>query len=205
MRQLILENRYFFVGVILMAIAGAVVMDWIPMGDEIMYFSARRQAWLDGLFRFVTLLGEGYVFVLAGAWYLWRGARRVTLGIAVLGGLVAVVSAVTKLLFKADRPYAYFSKLGKLDMLVPVEGVELHRGATSFPSGHTMSAFALYTFLALLIPRKRLMAVGLLLLALLVGVSRIYLAQHFFRDIYAGGLAGIILGIIVYYAGFNKK
>ena len=153
----------------------------------------------------MTLLGEGYVFVLAGAWYLWRGARRVTLGIAVLGGLVAVVSAVTKLFFKADRPYAYFSKLGKLDMLVPVEGVELHRGATSFPSGHTMSAFALYTFLALLIPRKRLMAVGLFVLALLVGISRIYLGQHFFRDIYAGGLAGIMLAIIVYWAGNYKK
>jgi membrane-associated phospholipid phosphatase len=199
------ENRYFFIGVILMAIGGALLMEWVPMGEDVLYFSERRRAWLDGLFRFVTLLGEGYVFVLAGAWYLWRGARRVTLSIAVLGGLVAVVSAVTKLFFKGDRPYAYFSKLGKLDMLVPVEGVELHRGATSFPSGHTMSAFAVYTFIALLIPRKRLMAVGLLLMALLVGVSRIYLAQHFFRDIYAGGLAGIIIAIIVYYAGFNKK
>jgi membrane-associated phospholipid phosphatase len=200
-----LENRYFVVLVVLFAVLGSMGLEYWEKGEEVLYFSVHRSGWWDGFFRVVTLFGEGYLFVLVGVWYLRRGERRVVVSIAVLGGLVSLISGLTKILFKEDRPYGYFQQLGQLDLLVPVPGVELHRGATSFPSGHTMAAFGLFSLLALVAREKRVMGIGMFVLALLVGISRIYLGQHFFRDIYAGGLAGIMIAIIVYWVGIKKK
>jgi len=71
-----------------------------------------------------------------------------------------------------------------------VKGVELH-SIGSFPSGHTTTAFCFY-LLACLFFNKRWVVFGGFLLALLVGYSRIYLAQHFPRDV-AGGMAAACL------------
>lgn len=45
-------------------------------------------------------------------------------------------------------------------------------------------------------------------LALLAAYSRIYLSQHFFADVYAGSLIGVLTTILVYYwltTFFNKQ
>ena len=40
-------------------------------------------------------------------------------------------------------------------------------------------------------------------MAILVGYSRIYLSQHFFEDVYAGSIIGVVITIIVYFS-INK-
>ncbi len=70
-------------------------------------------------------------------------------------------------------------------------------GGMSFPSGHSMIASALYPMLAVLIaralPERRLqrfaVAIGALL-ALLVGVTRMYLGVHYPSDVLGGWTAG---------------
>jgi membrane-associated phospholipid phosphatase len=37
-----------------------------------------------------------------------------------------------------------------------------------------------------------------LFLALLVGISRVYLLQHFFRDVYAGSMVGVVISSVFY-------
>ena len=67
----------------------------------------------------------------------------------------------------------------------------------SFPSGHTTSAFALLVFLTVFIFPKNNKTVSLLFaIALLVGISRMYLAAHFFKDIYLGSIVGFVMAII---------
>ena len=61
-----------------------------------------------------------------------------------------------------------------------------------------MSAFALYGLLIFLLPNKKRYVLLLFLLALVVAVSRVYLVQHFWEDIYVGGLIGVILAMIFY-------
>ncbi len=61
----------------------------------------------------------------------------------------------------------------------------------SFPSGHTATAFATATVIALLHPRLRIPAFAL---AALVGMSRIYLGVHFFFDVLAGAALGLAVG-----------
>jgi undecaprenyl-diphosphatase len=61
----------------------------------------------------------------------------------------------------------------------------------SFPSGHTITAFAVSIPLALAYPP--LMA-GLLFCAVSIAVSRILLGMHFLSDVVAGALIGTTLG-----------
>ncbi len=65
----------------------------------------------------------------------------------------------------------------------------------SFPSGHTMTAFAVTTPLFLFYP---LLLPLLLFAALSVAASRILLGMHFLSDVLAGSLLGAVLGILAY-------
>jgi len=62
---------------------------------------------------------------------------------------------------------------------------------SSFPSGHTMTAFTIYLTFCLLLHKNWWLYAGLVY-AVLVGYSRIYLAQHFPLDVGAGIIGGII-------------
>jgi len=62
---------------------------------------------------------------------------------------------------------------------------------SSFPSGHTATAFSIYLVFCLLLNNKWWLWAGLIL-ALPVGYSRIYLAQHFPFDVAGGIIAGVI-------------
>jgi membrane-associated phospholipid phosphatase len=61
-----------------------------------------------------------------------------------------------------------------------------------------MAAFAFFSFLAFCIPQKRWAALLLFLAALLVGVSRVYLGQHFEEDVLLGSVLGLLLSALVF-------
>lgn len=113
-----------------------------------------------------------------------------------IGATVALVSYSLKSYFRHPRPSLYFDRNGMLDEIIKVGDVALHGGLSSFPSGHTMSGFALYAFVAFVIPKKKWMGVFLFSVALLVGLSRIYLVQHFLQDAFLGGILGVGIGML---------
>lgn len=61
----------------------------------------------------------------------------------------------------------------------------------SFPSGHTITAFAVATSLSIFYPA---MLVSLLFCALSVAASRVLLGMHFLTDVLAGAAIGGLLG-----------
>jgi undecaprenyl-diphosphatase len=61
----------------------------------------------------------------------------------------------------------------------------------SFPSGHTITAFAMAVPLALFYPS---LLAGLLFCALSIAVSRILLGMHFLSDVIVGAILGSALG-----------
>jgi len=67
----------------------------------------------------------------------------------------------------------------------------------SFPSGHTMTAFAVAIPLSLFYPT---LSIGLLFCALSIAMSRILLGMHFLSDVVAGALIGTALGYLGYFA-----
>ena len=113
--------------------------------------------------------------------------------IGVSGLLVLIVSGVLKnFIFNGlPRPSAFYE--GVFDLYY-VPGVELH-SMNSFPSGHTMAAFACYLTLCFVL-NKKWTSYLLFAVAILVGYSRMYLSQHFLIDITVGAMLGVILGAI---------
>ena len=63
--------------------------------------------------------------------------------------------------------------------------------SASFPSGHTATAFAAAVAVALIYPR---LGRPLLALAVVVGISRVYLGMHYALDVTAGMVLGIAVG-----------
>jgi membrane-associated phospholipid phosphatase len=137
------------------------------------------------------------LFVLLSAWWV-KGPLLIALGlgadvwrrrlpIAGAAAAVAVVGAsliVTPLkeLFERARPPEAEPGLGSL--------VALPDNA-SFPSGHSATAFAAATAVAIVCPRLRPVV---LVVAAAVALSRVYLRVHFPLDVVAGGLLGTAVG-----------
>jgi undecaprenyl-diphosphatase len=65
----------------------------------------------------------------------------------------------------------------------------------SFPSGHSMSAFAIAVPLSLFYPALQ---PGLVFCALSIALSRILLGMHFLSDVIAGSALGALIGYTVY-------
>jgi len=122
--------------------------------------------------------------VLTLAVLLWKKHKaQAVLFAAVLGG-TGILNQVLKFIFKRERP--------DFDRLIDI-------GGYSFPSGHTMMAFSLYTILAYIIWRnlRNVWArTGITILAIfmivMIAVSRIYLGVHFPSDIVGGVLASSV-------------
>ena len=74
----------------------------------------------------------------------------------------------------------------------------------SFPSGHTVTAFST-TVLITYWCKNKLWGFPLLLVAILVGYSRMYLSEHFFEDVTAGSVIGVITTVALISWLDNKK
>lgn len=202
-RQLIRNNISFFTGFLFYLITCAVLLNTTNQGDEIFYFSERRSDPGNSFFLFITKLGEGWAFI-GGLILLILYRYRSALYLPLVGLSVSLVSFLSKTFFAHERPSLYFRNLGLLDQINIVEGIHLNGGTNSFPSGHTMAAFALYTYLALCLPWKRWSGLFFFLLAALVGISRIYLVQHFLKDIYFGAILGVSIALFLYYLQLDR-
>lgn len=66
----------------------------------------------------------------------------------------------------------------------------------SFPSGHTAAAFASVT--ALYLAGEKKLWKPVLVLACLIGISRLYLYVHYPTDVLGGVLAGAVSGYLGY-------
>jgi undecaprenyl-diphosphatase len=150
------------------------------------YFVAEREPWLTTLMRVVTNLGNGAVLaalvVLAGLVW-WARTRRWRplwlLASAYLGSWA--LSDLVKDLTHRPRP--------------PAAQAIGHWTGFAFPSGHATKAAAVYGMLAALLAaassswgRKVAYWTGALLVAGVVGLSRLYLGAHWLTDV-LGGLA----------------
>jgi len=133
-----------------------------------------------------TRAGDGWLWwALAGAIALAGGAQRFHALFAV-GLAVSTGSILFKLLKRTigrERPCAH----------------ETHSWATllppdrfSFPSGHTINAFAVAVPLGIYYPD---MLFGLLFCALSVAASRVILGLHYLSDVLAGIAIGTAMGI----------
>jgi len=156
-----------------------------------------RHPVLDYYFYYITMLGEEYAFIFFGL-LLWIMSWKRMITIPILGGVVMLVSYLSKLAFQHERPSLYLEKIG-WEGPMTVMDYQVLSGYHSFPSGHSMAAWALFTLMAAHI-KKTWFSILALFLATSVSISRVYLMVHFLQDVVAGAMIGFSLGYAVYYA-----
>jgi membrane-associated phospholipid phosphatase len=191
-------NPWFFIPVLLFFALAAWMLYHMGYGEEILFWNDYREQPLNVFFKTVTRLGEVSAFLLAAfslLFYRYRYALLLSLtGLAVVPTINGMKNVA-----RVPRPISYFEQIDQRDNVVLVPGVRLNRGRTSFPSGHTAGAFALFTALSLMLrgpykPLGLLFAVG----AIAAGVSRIFLVQHFLTDVLAGAMLGVVIALVMW-------
>jgi undecaprenyl-diphosphatase len=129
-----------------------------------------------------TVIAAGLIAV-AVLW--WRRRDLEGIGILTLGLLLEVCVFVSTTLF-VDRPRP------------PVRHLDAAPPTSSFPSGHTAAAIALYVGLVVVLHRRSrptptwfpAVAAVLLLVPVVVGLSRLYRGMHHPTDVIVGVLLG---------------
>jgi undecaprenyl-diphosphatase len=158
----------------------------------------RGPRWLVEVGRDVTAFGSSVVVALltmAVLGYLWLqrryGALWFVVAATVGGGLLG---RLLKEVFARERP----DPLPCLWVSSP-----------SFPSGHAVLAAVVYLALGILLarlePRPLLKAYFLgvmMVLAFLVGLSRVYLGVHYPTDVLAGWTVGLVWGLLCWLAAW---
>ena len=161
----------------------------------------------DQFFKYFTYYGDGLMWAPLGIYCFFY--RRKYFIAVVAGVLISTILAqfLKRVVYPDElRPISYLSEIFPVHI---VDGVTMRR-THSFPSGHTTTAFTMALMTAYLINRKA-WSIILPLLATLAGYSRVYLAQHFPTDIFAGmciGVVSAILSLLVYkeiIRRFNKR
>jgi len=162
-----------------------------------LWINQYHTAFLDHLFYYFTYLGDGLILIpvvifLLFKRYVWAGLFTFfTIFEAVLVQLV-----LKKWLFAhIERPASY---IPHFDSLHQVAGVNIHH-LHSFPSGHTQTIFMIIIFIALASRKNVYLNSFLILIAVFTALSRVYLLQHFFVDIWFGALIGFSLPVIGIY------
>lgn len=166
--------------------------------EATLYFGAHRSEFGDTFFKFITTLGEVYPFIIFTIFYLWNNRPLTARKIALSGIFILLVTSLLKEAFSHDRPAAFIDKMINLTHFQYVEGIEILRGATSFPSGHTAAGFAVWSLFAFQ-SKNRYVQTFCFLIAVLVGISRVYLTQHFPEDVLFGSAIGISAAIFIEY------
>lgn len=196
MKQFLKENQVFLIIYTICLIVGLVALTQISKGDFIFFFANNRTPFLNDFFHISTKIGEAIGYAIFGLLFLFIRFRY-TILMGVTAASVGIIAAIFKNIFQHPRPKPYFGQLNQDISDIAVVGHPLLESQmSSFPSGHTISGFAFFTVLALL-TKVRILKILALFLAIMVGLSRVYLVYHFLEDILLGSFFGVLIGFIL--------
>ncbi len=187
LQKIIHQNRWFYWPYFVLIALAAVIQATYHQFDISLWVNSKHNTTFDFIFKHLTHLGDGLfaaviclIVLLFYRKYFWSSIVCIY--------VPAIVTQILKRLVFEDhlRPAAKMSAYTQLHF---IEGVTIHT-QNSFPSGHSTGAFALFLFMALAIPNKK---IGILFLALAViaAFTRVYLLQHFFEDVFVGSLIAV--------------
>lgn len=152
---------------------------------------AVRQEWLNPLVAFYTHLGDAGMLwiVLCVGFLFFKPTRKAGVaGLLALGIGFLCTNVVLKHLVGRPRPW--------LDVagLLPL----IHEGdPNSFPSGHTCASFAAACAWWRLLPKKW-MSLLAGVMAVCMGLTRLYVGVHYPSDVLVGALVGLFSGWVAW-------
>lgn len=143
----------------------------------------------DYFFSYITNFGDGFVWIPLMIFTMIYQRKKWLIVVINFIFSTALAIILKGLIFTNVLRPAYLLKEGF--RLHFVEGVKIYT-QNSFPSGHTITAFAVAFTFILLLKKKSNLKYLFFTLAFLVGFSRVYLAEHFLIDVIAGAFLGVI-------------
>ena len=172
--------------------------------DSFLLINGNYTESLDYFFQYVTYLGDGLIYIPIVVYCIAWNRKFLIPALAAIF-FCTLLSQGLKRTFFEDQLRPISLELENI-IIHKIEGVPMRR-MHSFPSGHTSTAFTMALLLCSIL-RNRIWCFVLPVIALLVGYSRIYLAQHFLTDVCAGLVIGIIssyLALLIYHLYVKKK
>ncbi|MFD0793593.1 phosphatase PAP2 family protein [Mucilaginibacter litoreus] len=185
------KTKYFLIPYLIILLA-CIIIKLLYTRSEI-YFAVNSfyTDFLDLTEPYITYIGDGITIAIISALLLLVNFRASFLLITSYA-LSSLIAQVLKRGFDMPRPRLYFKdQLDKIHFVKGLYILALH----SFPSGHTVTAFSAGVVATYLVKNKAWSSF-FLFLALMVGYSRMYLSQHFFEDVLAGSVIGILITFI---------
>jgi membrane-associated phospholipid phosphatase len=188
---LIKKNPVFFLGFAIMLIVGSILLLIDGKSYSFILLNSYHVDWLNKFFISYTFVGNGVFAICLAAIYLFFIKKKKEAFLIFNSFLLSgIIVQIVKHLFFSPRPKLFFGS-GYHSFFI--DGIQFYCN-NSFPSGHTTTAFATATILVLLSKDKKVQ-LPVLIAAILVGYSRIYLGQHFLLDVLVGASIGIVSGI----------
>lgn len=158
-----------------------------------------RTEFFNYVMQFFSFLGNFGWFWIVLCIVLITVKKTRPIGIIAAVALVAsliMVNGIIKPIVHRTRPF------DSIDGLILITKKPLD---SSFPSGHTSSAFVVSCAVTwCLSGKKKWFGVLLIIIASLIAFSRLYLGAHYPTDVMAGLLLGISISVVTYFA-LRKK
>ncbi|MCQ2471190.1 MAG: phosphatase PAP2 family protein [Clostridia bacterium] len=162
---------------------------------------------MDTFWTIITHLGDDGIFLIIVGLILCIFKKTRKLGFAALIALAfasLMNSVILKDLFDRARPYimdqSNWARVATDGWMYTMPFENLKETSVSFPSGHTASSFA-FAMGALYIDKKK--GIIPLILAFLIGFSRIYIHVHYPSDVIGGMITGIVFGLLACVIAFK--
>lgn len=148
-----------------------------------------RQDWLTPAVKFITHLGDGGIIWILITLALLAYAKTRKTGLLCSCSLileVLICNVILKNWVARIRPYEAIEGLQRL-IAAPSD--------FSFPSGHTGSSFAVAVVLLIMLPKRY--GIPAMVLAVLIGLSRLYVGVHYPTDVLAAALIGTGTAVVI--------
>lgn len=189
----ILNIKQYRYGILIsLLIAAALLLASFSIGKNefFLLLNGNLGSFADYFFAIFTNAGDASLWIVALLVTLFVLKQKKLWPMLASGFIIStILTQVCKYFIVPNelRPYKAIPDKAAIHHVLFVQPLSL----SSFPSGHTATAFSIYLIFCLLLPGRWWLWVGLIY-GLLVGYSRIYLAQHFPLDVAAGIIVGAI-------------
>ena len=197
MLKILRNHRAFFTLFFLWLIILACLQLLFSPAEMMFWINRHNSPFLDTFFQLITLLGEDGFWLVPLMVYLYqyfkqrKAVKNKAIMLIIIWITKGIFSVAMKNLFNLPRPMEVYENSGRA--IHTIQGLEIHHWQ-SFPSGHTFTGFAFACFY-LLVAKNNMLGFLWLFLAMLIGYSRVYLFQHFPRDVFAGSILGV--GVVI--------
>jgi len=188
MRKKVIPTLAWFIPLAPLALASAIYFSELQ-SSSFLYLNGLAQTLPDTLWAWLTFLGNGWGIFAVTFPLLLLAPRMLTAGI-LAGAIAAIASTALKSYFDLPRPAGVLADGSFYRLGEPL----LYK---AFPSGHTLTAFAVAAALYFSCDReKRKPMLLLFVIAALVGLSRSAIGAHWLTDVLGGAGFGIWCGML---------